>query len=261
MARPKKIPGAISTKHFSNVTPLWVAPSRTAIPKIYHDAVMSLARWVGPQWSNNEETEFFMMRDLCIKMCERWTSDDWRADTDLFKIACKDTKQRPSFTNSVSNLLKTFKTTKLIMEKRIFIVSLMSELAVEMQPDVTNEKAIGAVEHALAFTAKHSKRATDRPVRFGPLEYSSIPIRLPMPSSAIALALADLITLWRRDGSQAGSLFSPHPPKLSVNLPWKAIAEFASANSVPGEAIDANAAQTLVRNLARKVAWVHSSSE
>ncbi len=136
-------------------------------------------------------------------------------------------------------------------------VAFLTEFRSEQPNKMTNKQAIEAVERVLELYGQRLKIKDRGYARYGAITYAGIPRQLPRKEVAIALCLADRITFLGRDGFSEGTLSCPHKPNISKNLPWKAVALFASANCIDAEnELDASNVQTLVTSLAQKVAFV-----
>jgi hypothetical protein len=257
MGRRKTIPETIDAKFFVGVTPLWHPPTSASIPERYHEAVYELARWAGPGWAQNDETDFFLIRNLTVRSCEAWRAYEWNHDRAIIAHR-KDDRQLLKAPKKLSfpfrqilggNRFNCFK----IQFTRIFLASLKIPL-----PDgTTNGQAIDAFDEAFSFLAEAIDRGDKLPARFGALEYDTFPKSLPTSSVALALVLADQITFFRRDGHQKGTLSNPHEPHLSPQLPWKAIAYFAAAAfDAADETLSEFDVQQRVESLAKSVSLV-----
>ena len=140
-------------------------------------------------------------------------------------------------------------------------LALLAEITPEAELELTNKELIDGVDRALERFGNNLRLADRAYARFGTIEYAGLPAKLPRKEVAVALSLADQISFWRNDGLQIGTLDCPHRPNISKNLPWKSIAQFASANSPDPETIDVTNVQTLVTSLSKKVALVHWRGE
>jgi hypothetical protein len=255
MARPRKIEKATETRYFQDVTPLWVPPGQKPIEYRYCDAIDALVEWVGSEWVNIEASNFFPMRAILVKSCESWVTHDWQSDVSWIEERKVDAKQLPDLNRAFSKFAIALGKAPFRHKKKMLSLALLSEMQAESATGMTNQKAIGSVERAIEWFGQYLTIKDRAYARYGAIEYASIPKQLPQREIAIALSLADQITFWRRDGLSEGTLHCPHKPTLSKNLPWKAIALFASANC--GEPLDTATIQTRVTSLARKVALVH----
>jgi hypothetical protein len=257
VARPKNIPQEIDTLFFRGVTPLWMPPKDPAIDERYHGAVMSLAEWIGESW-HNESSSFFKMRSILINSCEKWNKYDWESDEAWINERRLNARHRPTLARAAEGFRQALTKAPFNANKRELGLYFLNELCAEPTKGLTNVQGIAAVERAVERFAAHSSILDRGSARFGPIEYSQLPKQLPHRKVAVALSLADTITIWRRDGLQNGTIHYPHSPNISKITPWKAIAEFASANLEDmDDSIDANSVQTLVMNLAKKVSLVH----
>jgi hypothetical protein len=258
MARPKNIPKEISTQYFQGVTPLWMLPGEDSIPKKYNDAVMSLAEWCGPEWHVNGSSNFLLMRNVLIKSCGAWSQYDWESDEARIDQRRNDAKHRPTLARAAKGLKQALSKAPFNRKKRQLALSFLYELRAEAPESTTIAEGIAAVERVIERFADQCSRPDHAAARFGPIEYSRLPKTLPRREVAIALSLAGKVTLMRRDGLQAGSKIRGGPPNISDNLPWKAIAEFASANCEDAnDIVDASSVQTLVMSLSKKISRVY----
>lgn len=224
----------------------------------YHAGVHSLALWAGPDWCSNERTNFFVIRHLLIKEVERWRAHTWSVDRDRISRLRFEIVQRPQLNRATSEFLKVLSQSEWNAEKRQFLHSLLEELELQADPKLTIEDAYKTLEQALCTLESITSRKLSKEIAFGPVLYENMPRALPRQGVAVALKLAHLITLWRRDCNQKGSLNFPQPPLLSPNTPWKAIAELASCSGSSSlESLDPSSIQMLVENLQRQVRYVH----
>lgn len=254
MPKPKNRPAAVNTPYFEGVTPLWVAPDREPIPKRFHAACMSLADRAGPYWPENDKTGYFPLRHSLVKICEQWHAHDW--DADEYQIAARklDEKNRKNLADRTKAFRLSLGKSAFRYAERDLGLSIVSALCPEAQIDLTLEQGCDAVASALQQFETAISRPDRFPVRYGPLEYDTFPNRKPAREIAIALVLADLATGFRMDEHREGGTTFPRAPLLSPNLPWKAIAEFATAFTDDRNAsIDPNNIATRVGNLREKV--------
>jgi hypothetical protein len=257
MARPRNIQKKVDTTYFKNVTPLWVGPGRPSVADRYDHAVDALVEWVGPDWPNNETSNFFPMRQCLIQSCESWAEHDWQSDADWIEQRRLNAKHLPELESAFMKFLGAMEKAPFRNEKKMLGVAFSTEFWSELPGDMTNKEAIDAVERALKWYGQRLKINDRGYARYGAITYADLPRQLPRKEVAIALSLADRITFMRRDGFSEGTLSCPHKPKISKNLPWKAIALFASANCIDAEnELDASNVQTLVTSLAKKVEFV-----
>lgn len=271
MAKPRNRPDTVKTDYFENVTPLWVRPAipdvRPADPPIekrFHAACHSLADWAtsqlprtsGKDWSANE-TGFWSLRHHLIGATNRWNAYDWKADEDLIANRKRDEKHRETLAKATRAFRQAMRGSAFRRAERDLGVSIAAALCPNAQIEVTYEDGCNAIANALREFEKQSLRPDRFPVRYGPLLYDTFPARLPEREIAIALVLADFATGFRNDTHRAGGIHFPRPPMLSPNLPWKAIAEFATAFcDDPNAAINPDNIATRVRNLCGKVARI-----
>jgi hypothetical protein len=259
--RRRAIPQSIETKFFSNVTPLWVPPGQPPIPERYRDGVFALAEWAGPGWPDGDRTDFFLIRSVIINSCESWKFHDWQGDEASIRERRKEAKSLPELHKAVSILAKKFSEEKFHLQKKMLANIFLFDFNIEPQRNITNSEAFSAIEKVFNQFAEHLEINDQWSASYGPVEYDILPKKLPRREVAIALCLADRITFFRKDGYSKGSLCTPHKPNLSPNLPWKAIASFASANLDDAEgALDPCNVQTLVTNLMARVASVSWNS-
>jgi hypothetical protein len=255
MARPRKIEKATETKYFQDVTPLWVPPGQKPIEDRYCDAIDALVEWVGSEWVSTEDSNFFLLRAILIKSCESWVTHDWQSDVSRIEERRADAKQLPELNRTFSKFAAALRKGPFRRKKKMLGLSFLAEFYPESTSGLTNEEGIAAVERVVDWFSKYLTVKDGAYARYGAIEYAGVPNQLPRREVAIALSLADQITFWRRDGLSEGTLHCPHMPSLSKNLPWKAIALFASANCC--EPLDATTIQGRVTSLVRKVALVH----
>jgi hypothetical protein len=258
MPRRKAIPMSIDTQYFKDVTPLWQPPDQPSIKEKYHDGTLALAEWAGPEWADNDQTDFFLIRSVVIDTCESWISYDWDGDEAWIAERKVDAKFLPSLARSAFELSRMFEKGRFRAIKKNLVREILVELGIDVPRALTNADAIAALERSIERFAEWTKIDDNAHARYGAIEYHDLPDRLPRREIAIALSLADRITFFRKDGYSSGSLSTPHPPNISTNLPWKAIALFASANIVdPYMEIGPSNVQTLVTSLSEHVARVH----
>jgi hypothetical protein len=261
MARPRNIQKKVDTAYFKNVTPLWVGPGRPSVADRYDDAVDALVEWVGPNWPNNETSNFFPMRQCLIRSCDSWAEHDWQSDADWIERRRLNAKHLPALESAFAKFLAALEKDPFRDKKKMLGVAFSTEFWSERPRDMTNKEAIDAVEQALEWYGQRLKVRDIGYTQYGAITYAGIPRQLPRKEVAIALSLADRITFMRRDGFSDGTLCCPHKPNISKNLPWKAIAIFASANCNDAEnGLDASSIQTLVTSLAKKVEFVDWTS-
>lgn len=257
MAKPRNRPSSVNSSYFDGVTPLWVKPNDAPIAQRYHAASISLADWAGPCWSDNEATGFFPLRHYLISACEKWHAYDWAADEELISVRKQEERHRET-------LVRTTKAFRLALRKSAFRraerdvgIAIAAALCPDGQIDLAYEQGCDAIAHALRDFEVRVARRDRAQVRFGPLLYDAFPKRLPEREIAVALVLADLVTDFRKDIHRAGVRFSHRTPLLSPNLPWKAIAEFATAFTNDSAAsINPDNIATRVGNLQKKVARI-----
>ncbi|GAA4047831.1 hypothetical protein [Parerythrobacter jejuensis] len=256
MAKPRNRPDAVSSTYFEGVTPLWVAPGRAPIPERYHAASFSLADWAGPSWPDNAASGFFPLRHFLIEACAKWQAHDWQADRDQIAARKQDARHRPSLVKATQAFRQAIGRSSFRRAERELGVSIAAEFCPHAKFELEHKDSCNAVANALRELEKRWSRVDRSPVRFGPLLYDTIP-RLPEREIAVALVLADLVTGFRKDEHRAGGNHFPRPAVLSPKLPWKAIAEFATAYSDDPEAsINPDNVAMRVRNLRGKVAQI-----
>lgn len=257
MGRSKKIPTSVDTEFFRKVTPLWVAPRQDPIDQKYHAGVKSLVEWIGPNWPTNEVSNFFPMRTRLILSCEKWRLHDWDADEAWIDERRTDERSRPTLAKAFSNLQKALKLAPFKRKKKMLGLAFLAELYPDLPAGLSNAEGVAGVERAVERFAQNVNVPDRAYATYGCIKYQGIPVSIPRKEVALALSLADQITFWRRDGMQVGTMFLPHKPSLSKNLPWKAIAEFASANCADAnQMLDSTNVQTLVTSLRRNVALI-----
>ena len=257
MARRRSIDETTSTKYFTSVTPIWVPPNAAPIDLRYHNAVCELAKWAGPNWVDNEDTFFFPLRQKLIRICERWRDHDWRPDVHWIGERREDSARLAELNKAFERFAVTLKKAPFRHTKRSLGIAFLAELCPDASVTMTNEEGIGAVDRALERFGHNLKIKDQARAQFGPIEYPSLPPQLPEREIAVALSLATSNTIWRRDGLAEGNHISPHRPAISKNMPWKAIALFAWANSANSDyQIDTKDIQKRVTSLARKVVAV-----
>lgn len=257
MAKPRNRPDAVNSAYFEGVTPLWVAPGRAPIPERYHAASFSLADWAGPSWPDNDASGFFPLRHNLIGACEKWQTHNWQGDRDLIAARKRDAKHRQTLAKATRAFRQAIGRSSFRRAERDLGVSIAAALCPSAKLEMTYEDGCNALANALRDFEKQSLRPDRFPVRFGPLLYDTFPTRLPEPEIAVALVLADFATGFRKDEHRAGGIHFPRPAVLSPKLPWKAIAEFATAFSDdPDASINPDNVATRVRNLRGKVARI-----
>ncbi len=260
MPRRQKIPQSINSQYFTGVTPLWVAPGSESIPDKYHDAVRLLAEWAGPSWSDNEQTDFFLIRTVVVQSCKSWAAYDWDADDQWISELRSDNRRYAKLVKAAENIAILLGQPGFRFVKHQFLRSFLLDIGVDIPESLTNGEAVAAVERSFQRLAEGAKIQSWPRVRYGAVEYESLPGRLPQKEVAVALSIADRITFFRKDGHSAGSLCTPHPPHISPSLPWRAIAYFASANASTDRQVDESSIQKQVTSLARSVGSVYWSA-
>ena len=264
MAKPRNRPDVVNSDFFSGVTPLWVGPGRAPIPERFHAASFSLADWVTSRLPRNSdqnwsasESGFWPLRHFLIEATERWHSYDWKADEDLIASRKLDEKHLETLAKATCAFRHALGKPALRRAERDLGVSIVAALSPDARIEMTHEDDCNAVANALRELENWASQPDRHPARYGPLLYDTLPARLPKPEIAVALVLADLVTGFRKDGHNAGGIHFPRPAALSPELPWKAIAEFATAFSDDPEAsITPENVATRVRNLRGKVAQI-----
>jgi hypothetical protein len=257
MARRRGIDEVTSTAYFENVTPLWVPPNVAPIDTRYHNAILELAKWAGPNWVSNEETFFFPLRQKLIRICERWRDHDWPRDVRWINERREDSNNLASLDRAFGKFVSALKKAPFRQNKRALGIAFLAELCPDAHIDLNHEQGINAVERALDRFHQNLKIKDGARAQFGPIEYPCMPRQPPEREIAIALSLASSITIWRRDGLSEGNHISPHKPVISKNMPWKAIALFAWANSENADyEMDIKDIQKRVTSLARTVVAV-----
>lgn len=257
MPRRKSIPTSINTQFFRDVTPLWVAPGRTPIPQQYHGAVQALAEWAGAEWADSKQSGFFLVRTVLIDTCVAWKNYNWQADAEKISQRKQEIKNLRRLKDTMIALSESFSAGRVRQLKKQFAIFLMQDIGAQIPKNMTVEEGISAVERTMGRFWGRLRLFDNFPARFGAIEYKSPPVRLPKPVTAIALSLADRLTFFRKDGYSKGTLYTPHSPTLSPELPWKAIAMFASADAVDDDQLEPEKVQTLVESLARNVERVY----
>lgn len=257
MARRRSVLEVTSTAYFEGITALWVPPNVAPINTRYHSAILELAKWAGPNWVSNEETFFFPLRQKLIRICERWRDHDWSHDVRWIDERREDSNSLGGLDHAFGKFVSALKKAPFRQNKRALGIAFLSELCPDAHIELNHEQGINAVERALGRFYQNLKVKDHARAQFGPIEYPRIPRQLPEREIAIALSLASSITIWRRDGLAEGNHISPHKPAISKNMPWKAIALFAWANSANADyQIDTKDIQKRVTSLARKVVAV-----
>ncbi|QCI93900.1 hypothetical protein [Novosphingobium sp. EMRT-2] len=271
MAKPRNRPDTVNSAYFADVTPLWVRPAipdvRPADPPIeerFHAACYSLADWASSQlprksdkdWSA-DETGFWSLRHYLMGASKRWHAYDWQADKDLIASRKRNEKHRETLAKTTRAFRQSIGRSAFRKAERDLGVSIAAALCPDAKIEMTYGDGCNAIANALREFESQSLRPDCFPVRFGPLLYDKFPARLPGREIAIALVLADFATGFRKDKHRAGGIHFPRAPVLSSKLPWKAIAEFATASSDdPEAAITPENVATGVRNLCGKVARI-----
>jgi hypothetical protein len=257
MPRTKQIPTSFDSPYFKDVTPLWVGPKSSPIDDIYHPAIDSLARWCGPDWPDKQKTNFFQIRTILLNYCERWKNYDWGKDLDRFERRRTENRQRLQFKSAAERLLKSMRAAPFRIEKIDWVRSLLWSLGSEISPETTNKQVIQGLEQSIEQLVKLIESGIQRAFVFGPLGYARLPKALPRKDVAIALQLADVISMWRRDQYSSGTMLDPHKPNITKNLPWKAIAEFAAPPGLdPDDFLNPGNVQMLVSSLSRSIAHI-----
>lgn len=258
MSRRKLIPQPVDTPYFKDVTPLWESPKGTDIPERYKTAVDLLVDWAGPEWASNEKTGYFLMRDMLTGACERWHGYDWAADESWIEERRSDAQQRPKLAKATLKFISALSSSPFRTQRHFLGLSVLTEFGATLSEPLTFGDGVAAISQSLEQFSNYISKSDKFSVRFGSVEFVAMPRALPQREIAVALALADLITFWRRDAHQCGTQDFPHKPRLSRNLPWQAIAEFASAHCLVAEnLIDPSSIQTRIKSLVRNIKWVH----
>ena len=258
MAKPLKRPNTVKSAYFEGVTPLWVAPGRDPIPHHYHAASISLADWAGPDWPENEKSGFFPLRHFLIGACDKWQAYDWDRDKEQIALRKQDDKQRETLARTTKAFRLALRKSAYRKAERDVGIAIAAALCPDGSIDLTYSQGCDAVADALKEFEARASRKDRAPVRFGPLLYEGFPRRLPEPEIAVALVLADFVTGFRKDNHRAGGVGFPRAPLLSPNLPWKAIAEFATAFTLdPNASINPDNIATRVGNLRNKVTRIY----
>lgn len=258
MAKPRNRPTKVNTAYFDGVTPLWVGPGRDPVPLQFHAASVSLADWAGPDWPENEKSGFFPLRHFLIGACDKWKTYNWDRDRAQITLRKQDDKHRETLARTTKAFRLALRKSAFRQAERDIGIAIAAALFPEGRIDLTYAQGCDAVGAALKdFEARAAGR--DRaPVRFGPLLYDTFPKRLPDREIAVALVLADFVTGFRKDQHRAGGRTFPRAPLLSPNLPWKAIAEFATAfTDDPAASINPENIAMRVGNLHKKVARIY----
>lgn len=192
-----------------------------------------------------------------MRASERWNAYDWKADEDLIVSRKRDEKHRETLAKATRAFRQAIGGSAFRRAERDLGLLIAAALRPNAQIEMTYEDGCNAIANALREFENQSLRPDRFPVRFGPLLYDTFPARLPEREIAVALVLADFATGFRKDEHRAGGIHFPRAPVLSPNLPWKAIAEFATAFSDdPEAAINPDNIATRVRNLRGKVARI-----
>ncbi len=264
MAKPRNRPAKANTAYFEGVTPLWVRPGEPTIPERYHAACHSLADWVtsllptgsGGSWLDNDLTGFFPLRHYLIGACDRWHAYDWQADRDLIAARKRDAKHGETLAQTARAFRQAIGRSGFRRAERDLGLSIAAALFPDDQINMTYEDGCNAIVKALREFERNAVRPDNYQVRFGPLLYDTMPVRLPKREIAVALVLADLVTVKRKDEHRAGGNIFPRPPLLSPNLPWTAITKFATAYSCDQAELDHRTVTTSAKNLHRTVARI-----
>ena len=258
MAKPRNRPAMVNSAHFDGVTPLWVAPGRVPVPLQFHAASVSLADWTGPDWPENEKSGFFPLRHFLIGVCDKWQAYDWDRDRAQIALRKQDDKHRETLARTTKAFRLALRNSAFRRAERDIGIAMAAALCPEGRIDLTYAQGCDAVGAALKDFEASAARRDRAPVRFGPLLYDTFPKRLPDREIAVALVLADFVTGFRKDQHRAGGLTFPRAPLLSPNLPWKAIAEFATAfTDDPAASINPENIAMRVGNLHKKVARIY----
>lgn len=259
MPRLRAIPDKIDTKYFEGVTPLWVPPDRQPIPEKYHPAVRSLAEWAGPEWPENESSGFFLMRTILLNSCVFWEEYDWIRNQKRWRDRRANDKNRASLKSAAIKFQGALSAAPFNSERLSWFRSITLNPEISISEKMTNASAIEAIDQGIRMFVDHVSNASKVPFLFGPLEYPRPPRTLPSKFVAIALYLADLVSIWRRDGLEEGSIDYPHKPRITKRLPWKAIAQFACPpGSDPDDSLNPNNVQSLVTSASKRIVRVTS---
>jgi hypothetical protein len=249
MGKPKSFTKSFATHLYDTVTPMFVHEG--VIDDRYFSAVNSLVDWAGADWADNDRTGFFLLRDRLIVTCEKWKDHDWAADEQSICERKKDQTHLPA-------LWTAFRKFKIELEKSSFRYH-KAQLGLIFWSEFISDDAqfssklltIDAVESALERFDKFLEINDQGFANFGCIRYRTLPPKLCKKEIALALALATIINVHRKDGLSEGNIHAPFPPILTRRLPWKAIAEFASANS--DDKLDIETIQTRVTSLTNQV--------
>jgi hypothetical protein len=258
MARPKSFSKRRDTDFFKDVTELWVQPSEPQIPKQYHAAVNSLVEWAGPDWISNHDSNFFTIRTFLIKSCEVWAVYDWDADARWIAERKQDAKHIEQLDLAHRKFAIALNKAPFRHQRRALGLSFLREFCPDWETEMTNAEGWAAVNQAIAGFAQNLRIRDRAFARYGAIEYAALPKQLPSKEVAIALSLADQISSYYPSGSSRRRVDCPRKPNLTTNLPWKAIEEFAIANSTADDLIiGASSIQTRVASLAKRVDRVY----
>lgn len=257
MPRTKSIPATYDSPYFKDVTPLWVAPFGSVIDPKYHPAIQSLAEWAGPNWPHNELTNFFPLRQILLAECESWRAYDWSAARLRAKDRMLENRRRRQVGAAADKFLTELQSAPFTAEKVNLIRSILWSLGAETNGKVTNRRVVDVLEQSIESFVRQVDARSSAGFEFGPIVYGRVPKLLPRPEVAVALALADRVSTWRRDCCNSGGIHYPRRPIITKNLPWKAIALFAAPPFAdPDDFLNSENVQMLVTSLSRNVVAV-----
>lgn len=253
MPRPKRRPVAVDTLHFEDVSPMWVPPRFCPVPDCYYDAVHALADWIGQDWPDQKRTGFFRIRDDLIGIAETWRHHDWNAEARQYHQAKARLASREKLRIAYRSLIEAHASLE-DEDAEAWLAGMLlnsvigNENAKALLAGMTLNLVVGdeiaAVDHATCAAAcrdalKAMPQAlalkTQRNGRYGPLEMRGFPSNPPDRAVAVGILMADRITCLRLDieGETAAdravrqSRWNGVVPRISRDLPWKAIGLFA----------------------------------
>jgi len=268
VAKTKSRQKFVQSLCFGQGAAIWRSPKQVSISPIspiYHEAVETLADWIGPGWDNNKKTGFFPLRDLILKQIETWRQYDWQLDENRIsktRIARRNSKNIIStFDNFNANFSDSEQTDALVWLGH----SIAGFLHPGLPRNGSNEEYAENVKRGLKTFRSNFVSSLENSVRFGPLEYETLPKQLPHRQIAMAILLCDLISSRRLNINDSGierslrtSRWDGNQPRISKNVPWHAIGLFVTADSNASDAdIEIANLQHRVKSAIKSVSSIH----
>jgi hypothetical protein len=235
---------------------MWVPPGQPEIDAEFRGAVLLLAEWAGPQWHINEKSNFFLIRDLLISLVISLSEFDWQMERTRFSIRQKSVRNWPRLQDAVDNFISASDNELNVSAKRIALLKFLNLLPKSKQINITVEDGWKALLEALNTGRKFLDCDQNAPFHFGPIEYTSLPKRLPSHLTVAGVAMADLVSTHRVATSGKRLLSYPRKPTLSDDLPWKSFLLFLQA-VFPDDFIDESSLQKKTMNLQRQDVVLH----